>query len=53
VYVDAVVFVEQDDAMPRETLKPMLTLEVYDVATGKTVFTMPFAEVGGIDPTPF
>ena len=30
-----------------------LTLEVFEVATGKTAFTVPFAEVGGIEPTPF
>ena len=30
-----------------------LTLEVFDTATGQTVFTTPFAAVGGIDPTPF
>jgi hypothetical protein len=30
-----------------------LTLEVYDVATGRTEFTMPFVAVAGIDPTPF
>jgi hypothetical protein len=29
------------------------TVEVFDTATGRTVFTMPFAEVGGVDPTPF
>jgi hypothetical protein len=30
-----------------------LTLEVYDVATGRTAFTMPFVAVAGIDPEPF
>ena len=30
-----------------------LTLEVFDTATGQTVYTTPFAAVGGIDPTPF
>jgi hypothetical protein len=31
----------------------MPTLEVFDVATGRTEFTMPFAEVGGVNPQPF
>jgi hypothetical protein len=54
VYVDVVVLVERDDAVPPgEPLNVILTLEVYDAATGRTEFTMPFVEVGGIEPTPF
>ena len=30
-----------------------LTLEVFDTATGQTVYTSPFAAVAGIDPEPF
>ena len=30
-----------------------VTLEVFDTATGRTVYTSPFAEVAGIDPQPF
>ena len=47
-----------DDAVARRQAQRLLrnvhlTLEVFDVATGRTAFTMPFAEVGGVDPTPF
>jgi len=31
----------------------LLSLEVFDTATGQTVFTTPFATVAGIDPEPF
>jgi len=29
------------------------TLEVFDIATGRTIYTMPFAAVAGVDPQPF
>jgi hypothetical protein len=31
----------------------LLTLEVFDTATGRTIYTMPFSAVAGIDPQPF
>jgi hypothetical protein len=31
----------------------LLSLEVFDTATGQTVFTTPFATVAGVEPTPF
>ena len=31
----------------------LVSLEVFDTATGQTVFTTPFAAVAGIEPTPF
>ncbi len=31
----------------------LVTLEVFDTATGQTLFTMPFAAVAGIEPQPF
>jgi hypothetical protein len=37
-------------ALRREVL---LTLEVFDTATGETVITLPFAAVAGVEPTPF
>ena len=30
-----------------------LTLEVFDLVSGRTVFTLPFADVGGVQPEPF
>jgi hypothetical protein len=59
--VEAVVLlpVPDDDACQTEEVlralrrQVQLTLEVYDVATGRTEFTMPFVAVAGVDPTPF
>jgi hypothetical protein len=59
--VEAVVLlpVPDDDACQAEEVlralrrQVQLTLEVYDVATGRTEFTMPFVAVAGIDPQPF
>jgi hypothetical protein len=48
---------EDEDLVRRLTRRLLrnvhLTLEVFDVASGRTVYTLPFAEVAGIDPTPF
>jgi hypothetical protein len=43
------------DAIPEDGLNRSahVALEVFDTATGKTVYTMPFAEAAGIEPTPF
>ena len=43
------------DSVPEDGLTrgAHVALEVFDTATGKTVFTMPFAEAAGIEPTPF
>ena len=42
---------------PIDTLTPdpgvLTTLEVFETTTGRTVFTMPFAAVAGVDPQPF
>ena len=59
--VEAVVLIPvADDAacQTRAVLRALrrqvqLTLEVYDVATGWTAFTMPFAAVAGVEPEPF
>ena len=39
-----------EDGMKREA---HVSLEVFDIATGKTVYTVPFAAAAGVDPTPF
>ena len=59
--VEAVVLipVPDDEACQTEAVRRalarqvQLTLEVYDVATGRTEFTMPFLAVAGVEPTPF
>ena len=59
--VEAVVLIPvADDAACQTTAvlralrrQVQLALEVYDVATGRTAFTMPFAAVAGVEPTPF
>jgi hypothetical protein len=59
--VEAVVLipVPDDEACQTETVRRalarqvQLTLEVYDVATGRTEFTMPFVAVAGVEPEPF
>lgn len=40
-------------AHPLDPARIIVTLEVFDTATGRTSYTMPFAEVAGVDPQPF
>jgi hypothetical protein len=46
---------DEDDlaALRRLLARVIPTLEVFDTATGRTIYTVPYAEVAGIEPTPF
>jgi hypothetical protein len=52
VRAEVVLLVEEDPAqITCGVIAP--TLEVFDIATGSTVFTMPFVAVAGVEPQPF